>query len=236
MDAEVKRVRPQPVLEETNAAKTADVYGELNYGAGLAGWFLRHSHKVCEATFGPNDKFSQVLEVGAGGGHHINFVRHQFDRYVMTDLNADYLRHLVRTTPQGRGGAVEVEAQDATRLDYADSSFDRVIATHVLEHLPEPHRVLLEWARVLKPGGVLSLVLPCDPGIAWRTGRSLGPRAAAKKQGIEYDYWMAREHINPIGNLIEFVRFHFPERKEIWSPLPVPLTDINLFFVCHLRV
>lgn len=236
MHAAVKRVRPEPRLEETNSAKTANVYSELNYGAGVAGWFLRHSHKACEAAFGPTDKFAQVLEVGAGGGHHVHFVRHPFDRYVLTDLNADYLRHLAGKTAVGRSGKIEVESQDATQLSYAESSFDRVIATHVLEHLPEPHRVLQEWARVLKPGGVLSLVLPCDPGIAWRAGRALGPRAAAQKRGIEYDYWMAREHINPIGNLVQFVRYYFPDRREIWSPIGAPLTDINLFFICHLRV
>lgn len=231
-----KTIRETPVLEATNSAKTAEVYGDLNYGPGLAAKFMRMSHQVCEKAFGPDTSFSQVLEVGAGSGYHIRSVRHRFDRYVMTDLNPDYLRHIVANVASKMPGKVEVDAQDATKLTYADNSFDRVIATHVLEHLPNPHDVLIEWARVLKPGGVLSIVLPCDPGIAWRVGRHMGPRADAEKQNIAYDYWMAREHVNAIGNLQTFIRHTFPKRKEIWSPLPVPLFDVNLFFVCHAYV
>src|SRR3546814_1644399 len=72
-------------------------------------------------------------------------------------------------------------------------SVDRLIACHVLEHLHHPHDVLREWYRVLRKGGVLSILLPCDPGVLWRVGRMFGPRANAERAGIEYDYWMARE-------------------------------------------
>lgn len=233
MVALAKQINSDP---PENQIKQADVYSELNYGSGLAAFFLRQSHRICELEFGPDKHFPEVLEVGSGGGHHISFVRHSFDRYVLSDLNADYLRHLTEKVAVGRKGKVEVASQDATRLSYPDSSFDRVIATHVLEHLPKPHAVLKEWTRVLRPGGTLSLVLPSDPGLAWRVGRCFGPRAAARKVGYEYDYWMAREHINSIGNLVSFVRYYFPQRSERWSPFGVPLTDINLFYVCHIRV
>ncbi len=231
-----KAIRDEPALTGEGSIKQAEVYSSLNYGPGLAGRLLKLSHTVCERDFGPDTYFPEVLEVGAGSGHHIHSIRHRFDRYVMSDLNPDYLRYLATSLSTALSGRAEVDTQDATRLTYPDNSFDRVIATHVLEHLPEPHSVIREWARVLKPGGVLSLVLPCDPGLAWRVGRSLGPRSAAKKQGIPYDYVMAREHINPIGNLMTFVRHTFPRRKEIWSPLPIGLFDLNLFFICHARV
>lgn len=121
-------------------------------------------------------------------------------------------------------------------MSFADGSFDRVIATHVLEHMPETHKVLREWARVIKPGGVLSLELPCDPGLAWRFGRFLGPRKKFLKAGIVYDYWMAREHINPINNLITFVQYYFPAIQEQWMPFRVPSMDINLFYIVHAKI
>jgi SAM-dependent methyltransferase len=49
-------------------------------------------------------------------------------------------------------------ADDLTGL--ADSSLDFVIANHLLEHLEDPIAGLVEWQRVLKPGGVLYLGLP----------------------------------------------------------------------------
>jgi SAM-dependent methyltransferase len=49
---------------------------------------------------------------------------------------------------------------DATQLALRDGSLDFVIANHLLEHLEDPIGALIEWQRVLTPGGVLYLTLP----------------------------------------------------------------------------
>lgn len=50
---------------------------------------------------------------------------------------------------------------DAEHLEsIPDASFDFLIAAHVLEHLPNPIRALEEWCRVVKPGGLIYVVLP----------------------------------------------------------------------------
>ena len=47
-------------------------------------------------------------------------------------------------------------------LPDADGSVDEVRASHVLEHFPfgATHKILAEWVRVLKPGGVLKISVP----------------------------------------------------------------------------
>lgn len=47
-------------------------------------------------------------------------------------------------------------------IPYADSTVDEITSEHALEHLPRPrsHAAITEWARVLKPGGVLKLKIP----------------------------------------------------------------------------
>lgn len=212
------------------------MYKSANYDAGLTGYFLGKSHEWCESLFCESEHFSKVLEVGAGTGEHIKHVRHGFDEYWMTDLNPPMLDHISGFTPKDRQGQILTAKEDATKLSFSDSKFDRVIATHVLEHLYRPHEVLQEWIRVLKPGGTLSLVLPCDPGVAWRLGRYTASRKKFIAAGINYDYWMAREHVNPINNLVSFVRHYFPSLKESWLPMRVPLIDVNLFYIVHARV
>lgn len=57
----------------------------------------------------------------------------------------------------------EVKAHDVTRgLPYANDSFDAVYHSHILEHLKpsEGRQLLNECLRVLKPGGVLRIVVP----------------------------------------------------------------------------
>lgn len=229
-----KRVRDNPSCDDY-LKKWAELYEDMNYNQGLAGYFLEKSHVWAESRWGPDVHFGKVLEVGAGTGVHIEHIRHSFDSYTMTDLNPPLMDRI--SDVHGRtGGSVTTEIQDATSLTYADNSFDRLIAAHVLEHLPNPHEVLHEWTRVLKPGGIMTLVLPCDPGLAWRLGRYAFARRGFIKAGIDYDYWMAREHINAINNLVAFTRHFFPQLDEQWLPFRIPSMDVNLFYIAHIEV
>ena len=58
--------------------------------------------------------------------------------------------------------------ENAYRLKAADASQDYVFSSHCLEHLERWREALLEWRRVLKPGGVLYLYLPHPACRMWR--------------------------------------------------------------------
>ena len=58
--------------------------------------------------------------------------------------------------------------ENAYRLKAADGSQDFVFSSHCLEHLENWREALLEWRRVLKPGGVLYLYLPHPACRMWR--------------------------------------------------------------------
>ena len=45
-------------------------------------------------------------------------------------------------------------------LDFADASFDVVVAGELLEHLRDPHRIVDDVRRVLRPGGVFVASVP----------------------------------------------------------------------------
>ena len=49
---------------------------------------------------------------------------------------------------------------DGTALAFGDESFDTVLATEVLEHLPHPQPAVNEAARILRPGGKLLVTVP----------------------------------------------------------------------------
>ena len=217
-------------------ARFADVYDESNYARPVQSAVMRASHRLAEKHFNERHHFAKVLEIGAGTGEHLAFVNHRFDQYVLTDSDAKTLAIAHKKLNEHYGKRLVIETQTGAALTYADGSFDRLIAAHVLEHIYQPHLVLKEWSRVVKSDGVLSILIPTDPGLAWRFGRHLGPRRNAIAEGIAYDYVMAREHVNSCNNLIALIRHYFHDRTEAWWPFPIPSIDLNLFFVCHAVV
>ena len=225
-------MRSEPDFAEITG-KYVEQYDAANYSKGMVGYVMRRGHEILDRTAN-YDTTSSIIEIGAGSGVHLSFVKRPFSRYVLTDGSDDMLTQ-ARTKHAARQN-VEFQKENATSLSVADSSFDRLIATHVLEHLPEPHRVLREWNRVVRPGGTISLILPCDPGFAWRLGRHFGPRARGESAGLPYDYFEAREHINPILNLTAFIDYYFDQVERFWWPLRIPSSDINLLYIAHIKV
>ncbi|AYH45327.1 class I SAM-dependent methyltransferase [Azoarcus sp. DN11] len=213
--------------------KFSEVYDESNYSSPLQSSVMRASHKLVEKAFDDHAHFGRVLEVGAGTGEHLPFVRHSFDQYTLTDLDPKTLEVAKRKLAGIHNGNVTIEVQTGSELAYPDNTFDRLVATHVLEHIYQPHLALKEWRRVLKHSAIISILIPTDPGMTWRLGRHFGPRKNAVARGIAYDYVMAREHVNSCNNLIAILRHYFPGSREAWWPFPIPSIDLNLFFSFH---
>ena len=59
---------------------------------------------------------------------------------------------------------------DGTKLPFADGSFDRIIASEVMEHVPDDGAALSEFIRVLRPGGTIAITVPAEfpEKICWK--------------------------------------------------------------------
>ena len=65
----------------------------------------------------------------------------------------------------------EYPQEDVTRLSYADASFDLVLTSDTLEHVPDFRRALRETRRVLRPGGRHVFTVPVVPSRATTVDR-----------------------------------------------------------------
>lgn len=71
---------------------------------------------------------------------------------------------------------VEYPDEDIQALSFADASFDLVLTSETLEHVPDPRLGLRETLRVLRPGGRHVFTVPVDPSLpATRSRAGLPP-------------------------------------------------------------
>jgi SAM-dependent methyltransferase len=80
------------------------------------------------------------------------------------DATDERLRHLsrVRYTSADIDATQAMVAADITALPFDDATFDVVLCSHVLEHVPDERGALAELQRVLRPGGWAAIMLPVD--------------------------------------------------------------------------
>jgi ubiquinone/menaquinone biosynthesis C-methylase UbiE len=97
----------------------------------------------------------QALDVATGAGHTALAFAPHVGRVVAADLTEEMLAKTAELAA-GRGlNNVETKVADAEALPFADASFDLVTCRLAFHHFPNPRRVVGEFARVLKPGGIL---------------------------------------------------------------------------------
>ena len=110
-----------------------------------------------------------LLDMGCGAGRHAFESFKRGARVVAFDYSATELKDVgalftaMRDAGEGGGtpGAMAATTNgDALHLPFPDDSFDRIIASEVLEHVTDDQVALDEIFRVLKPGGTLAATVP----------------------------------------------------------------------------
>jgi ubiquinone/menaquinone biosynthesis C-methylase UbiE len=123
--------------------------------------------QTVERKYFPLTPGQRVLDLGCGEGRHV-IAACALDGVdaVGVDLSLDDLatarqRMQAFATDNGPDTPLfALLAGDALRLPFADATFDAVICSEVLEHIPDYRAALVEIQRVLKPGGYFCASVP----------------------------------------------------------------------------
>ena len=190
------------------------------YDLVFGGVFAKGRQAAISAT---NKLGGRVLEVGVGTGISLPMYAPHV-RIFGTDISEAMLAKARERVAQRKLKNVEgLAVMDAENLEFADDSFDVVMAQYVVTAVPNPEKALDEFARVLRPGGELIILtrVSADDGMRRFIEQKLQPVVrhlgfrTAEFAWSRYATWLAGAHgmelaerrlIPPLGHF-SLVRF-----------------------------
>ena len=205
--------------------------------------FMKRWHEILPHRYGLIERFNHgfpvdasrsgfrtTMEIGAGLGEHLEHERltaEQEENYYAVEVLEIMAARIRERHP--RVHAIVGDCQQ--HLDFPDGFFDRYIAVHVLEHLPNlPACVAEAWRLLDKRSGQLLVVIPCEGSYAYSIARRISAqRIFEKTYGTSYTPFIKREHINVPSEIIAELRPYFVIERRRFFPLPfLPLVNGNL--------
>jgi SAM-dependent methyltransferase len=168
---------------------------------------------------------ARTLEIGAGVGEHLRWEDLSQQEYYAVELRPE-LASVIR---QRHPDVTVVVADCQKRLPFDIGYFDRVLAVHVLEHLPDLPRALDEVARVLAADGRFFSVIPCEGGLAYAIARRVSAQRLFESEfGSSYEWLIRSEHVNVPWEIIFELRKRFRVVASRHFPFRIPSVNVNL--------
>ncbi|MBF0193638.1 MAG: class I SAM-dependent methyltransferase [Magnetococcales bacterium] len=182
------------------------------------------------------DSFNNILDFGSGCGRTFISLPQEIEKkYVGVDTDSEAVSWCIRKYPQAQ---FQINPSNPP-MDFADSSFDLIIAIAVFRHLDEQNQFnwLEELKRVVNPGGLVLISLHGE--FCWQ-GFEADERAHLKKEGFLFkqltdpyqrtifaDWYQATYHSK------EYVMKHYAKYFEILDYVPRGIEDETDFVICR---
>lgn len=204
--------------------------------------FMNYWHEVLPNRYGVIEKFNhgypvdtrpadflRTLEIGAGRGEHLAYevlTPEQRENYVALELRPQMAEAIAQRFPWAK--VITGDCQE--RLPFPDGHFDRIVAVHVLEHLPDLPAAVREAHRLCdKNKGVFQVVIPCEGSLAYSLARKISAeRIFVRRYKMSYRWFIEREHINLADEIVEELKPFFTVADRRFFPIPLPVQAFNL--------
>jgi SAM-dependent methyltransferase len=226
---------PRPLTPEQLAANDA---------------FMKLWHEILPRRYGRVERFNhsfpirhsragfhRTIEVGAGLGEHLThecLSAEQESSYSVVEMRTNMAEQIRARHPH-----ISVIVGDCQGcLPFPDGHFDRYLAIHVLEHLPNlPACIAQAWRLLDKHRGQLLVVIPCEGGLAYSLARRASAQSIFERTyRMPYRPLIEHEHINRPHEILAELEPYFTIEARRFFPLPsLPIVSANLCLGLALR-
>ena len=212
--------------------------------------FVKHWHEVIPRKYGMIERFNhgypvwhapadfrRTLEIGAGIGGHLQYEKltpEQELGYHALEMRANMSAVIRERFPWVQTTTGDCQLQQP----FPDGYFDRILAVHVLEHLPNLPAAAREMHRLCdKARGLLSIVIPCEGSLAYTTARKISAqRIFEKRYKQPYKWFIEREHLSLPDEILGVLNPYFTVSHSRYFPFRfVPMKWCNLVIGCTLK-
>lgn len=161
--------------EKTQPLET--IVPEYESGSRLVKWLFHKRLAWAIKMIGkdPTSKNITILDAGCGNG----ILLQRLSQAGYRKLNGiDFNEHVTSINV----AHAQFKCGDLEETGYQDNQFDVIAILDVLEHIPDPTKVILELKRILKPSGILLASLPTEHAL-YKLGRFILKGTFSSKDG-----------------------------------------------------
>jgi len=187
--------------------------------------FMKLWHETLPKKYGIIEKFNhcypqrskkktreRILEIGAGLGEHIHYELPDWKEYCCVEIRPE----MADVIANKHGSEVKVIVQDCQKkMPFDNDYFDRVLAIHVLEHMPNLPACIKEILRVLKPDGLFTICIPCEGGLLYRIAREISAKRVFQKHFPDLSY----EKVVVSNGILIFLQKLLPKQVSFFTLL-----------------
>ena len=220
-----------------------NIYNNNNYNkatyTGISKILYIINHKLLD--FGINKIYNEhVLEIGGGAEPHIKYMDlSKIKSYTIID-DKFFKKTFLKLKKKHKN--IKFNFIDYKKIKFYKPKvkFTRMIASHSFEHFIYFEDDFLKLLYLLKKKSIISIALPCDPGLIWRSLQFISYFKQKKYYGwksiSEKDLDDARDHVTPTQNILKILNYYFSSLKKTFFPFFLPIIELNIFLIIQLRL
>ncbi len=225
------------------AKLTDEIYKNNNYlkvtYSGISKLLYFFNHKLLDLNV-PDFYNEHIIEIGGGAVDHLKYMNSKsIKTYTIVDSNI-FKKKVIKLSYKYKNIKIKFLNYKKINILKNKSKYSRLIASHSFEHFENFERDFLKLMPIMKKKSILSIALPCDPGMSWRLLQFMSyfnQKKLYKWNNLrEKDLDDTRDHLTSVQSILKVLRYYFLNFNKLFFPFFIPIIEINIFLILQIKM